>query len=536
MKMSMPSMICEDLVTKAIDVINESHTQMQYDHRIAILNRFKTYVKNSETDEELYSKIWYDLPVWCMCFVLDDRNRPLFLSPWQVEFDRMVETTRYTWTFCSRRSGKSTYFSVKIAHIMCGYDKEDIVCFAPTQSQDFVYRNALEIMTTNEFLEKNFLKKSNSEVMQSSFNGSNVYNSGLAVSTGGESRRGISASIVIVDEIESVPQNIMDSIIRPIIATIHYDTKMWIMGTPSLEKNPSLLDNWNYWIEDSKVDDDYGWFKVTCWRAINEGILEEKYILREKARLPPDAFSMEYEASFPDISNRFYPYDLLLSLRQPFNFPQLPSPGKKYLMTVDWAQTTNNTQVLIGEYDPLKKNIKYVGWRQYNPQKTGSRTSYRKKCEDIKDLARAWGVSWLCPDTTTTQTSITEMLLEDFTLDGVFRPGLPPQIFYGYDRTKSIDAQRLGYKASASLNNDMWVNHRDQMVNRKLMLPQYEEAFVNQFVAEHNRLDKKVTGNGFIKLVEQTNEQKDLAIVAGYMSLFLRDMQNSPAFVGLGAW
>lgn len=65
------------------------------------------------------------------------------------------------------------------------------------------------------------------------------------------------------------------------------------------------ISNWVHQLKDkTKVDPEYQYFKVTCWDAVEAGILSEKEVLQAQKDLPPKIFKALYEAEASEDSGQ----------------------------------------------------------------------------------------------------------------------------------------------------------------------------------------------------------------------------------------
>jgi len=514
-------------------MVEESWTPKQKATREEIFERFKCYLFEATSDEDFYAKCWADFPVWCVAFLDDDSGKPLFLANWQILFNDEVQAHDYVWANCTRKCGKSTATAAVIAHALCGPDKIRIVIFAPTHGQEFVAKKVRAYLKGNAYLANVFLENDTTETI-TMVNGSILNSRSIAISSGGTTNRGEFGDWVVVDEIQSIEQYIMDTIIYPIISDAYSRKKMILIGTPDVRINPQLQTNWDAWQESSAKTLEYGFFTIDCWRAIEEGCMKPEYVLDRKSKMTREDFCMEYEAKFPDTSLRFYPMSLLDSLPGKLSFKPAPKRECQYIMTVDWAKYVNNTQIVVGEWDPIEGTLSYADWVEINP--TEARMNYEDQAEKVKELFWHWNVEWINPDATSNQDALVSMLrmkIKD-------QPGIPDSAFYGYDRDKEPEMQKLGYRASDVSNWEMWRNHKEQMLKKdasgkgpRIRVPsegEREQRFVERYKEEHHGLQASgARSNTIYKLEEQPGTNKDLAVAAAMMSIWLENVDRVPA-------
>jgi hypothetical protein len=527
----MVAMMNPNRLEKIQEVLGRSKTPLQAETRWAIAQRLEYYILTSKDEDELYSRLYNDFPTWALAFIDDDSGKPLFLSAWQIEFADKMLNHKYLWTFCSRKVGKSTVLSVIMAWLLCGADKHRMAGFAPTHGQDFVYDKARRMLKNNPFLFQTFIANENADKILAK-NGSEYINRSISQNTGGVTARGEYGDFLYVDEIQDIDQKIMDNVVTPIIADDYSDKKMVLIGTTSLYTNPELENRWELHKKRASADSEYAWFTVDCWRGIKEGCINEKFIMDQKESMTPDDFSMEYEARFPATSSRFFSISTIQGCTRQGEFYPMPKPQYDYVMAVDWAKFHDNTQILVGQFDPRNTSLQYCHWTELSPK--ARVIDYEEQANLVKWVFHRYGCIWICPDATGNQTAIIERLLEDGEYNGEPAPSISPHFFYGYDPEKELDKQKLGYLGSTQRNEEMWKNHRQQMVRQRLRIPisgPKEQKFLYQYEKEHHELETKQTEMGIIRLVEQKGGYKDLAVCSAMLSLYLMQFEREPASV-----
>jgi hypothetical protein len=241
--------------------------------------------------------------------------------------------------------------------------------------------------------------------------------------------------------------------------------------------------------------------------------------------MTPDEFAMEYEARFPDIGSRFFDSEILAAcVDRDLSFREEGLKQHEYVMAVDWATYVNKTQIVVAEYDDTTKTMRYVFWREINPKV--NRIDYENQIEIVKNVFWKYSCSWICPDATSNQDALIRMLVSG-------NNPIPEGFIY-----KTND--RLGYCASDVLNDQMWRNHKQQMVKSRLRVPSNgtrELLFRESFRKEHNELDVKIIRNGnMIKLVEPDHGYKDLAIACGMLSLYIQIRERGKPYYGMENW
>jgi hypothetical protein len=523
----MATLFKPERLKKIKEVVADSVTPIQFETRKSIKERLEKYILESTSDEDFYAKAWNDFPVWTLSFIDDDSGNPLFLARWQIEYAQKLAHKRYVWAMCSRKVGKSTLLAIKNIHDMCGLKPKRISCFAPTMKQDYVFDKMNRYLATSPYLYEVFVDAGSltKEYIELT-NHSSSQNRTIGIATKGELVRGEYGDIVTVDENQKIEQSVMRQIIEPILADSYSEKSMRLLGTPNLYTNPSLDSEWRKWVRDSEApDSEYGYMRVDWQRGVLEGCLNEKYILKMKEKMTPDEFAMEFEAIFPEQGTRFFDVSMLsLCMDNSLSFTKEPEAGKTYVMAVDYAKFVNRTQIVIGEWNPETKKMKYAFWREIDPKR--EKLDYETQIDIVKELFWKYKCVWICPDATSNQDALISMLTTR-------ENAIPPALLYH-------TGERVGYCASDVLNDSMWRNHRQQITRGRIIVPTAgatEKRFADKWKKEHNELDVKIIRNGqMIKLEEPMNGYKDLAVACGMLSLYIPLTEKTKPSMGIFGW
>lgn len=521
------------------ETVKKSSTEIQRRTREETVARLINIISLAENDEHLYFLLWKDFPVWCAVFIDDDGGQPLFPARWQIQFGELMDTFNYVWALTTRKCGKSTVLAAKITHYICGPYPKRIGGFAPTHGQDFVFQKIRRFISTSPYLYYRFVDKGGnlSSNSISTSNGSEVINRSISITTGGSSIRGEYGDLVYVDEVQEVEQQIMDTVVYPMLADSYSRKQLIMVGTPNLYKNPHIQKRWNEWMATSADDPEYMWFTLDWQEAVAEGCMNRKWIEYQKDVMSADDFAMEYEAKFPDTSLRFFPMNLLESLTHATKnsvFYKDPEPRYTYIMSVDWAKHHDMSEILLGEFDREKNKLTYANWTEIDPRKR--KIDYDEQIEIVKEMFFHYNCTWICPDSTSAQDYLIEKLMSQTAL-----PPIPKAYMYTQEVGKELgDITRWGYKASDTSNWDMWSNHKQQMIKGRLVVPRNgpreERFFLNYLEQHHNLQARPIHSGALIKLEEKRGEFKDLAVTAAMMSLYLKGLDKPPASLYIGVW
>jgi len=103
------------------------------------------------------------------------------------------------------------------------------------------------------------------------------------------------------------------------------------------------ISNWVHKLKDkSKTDKEYEYFKVTCWDAVAEGIIDEEEVLQAKRDLPEKIFKELYEAEQSEDEGQLIMNESIIKL---FSNTHIES-GVKYI-TADIARLGKDKTVIF---------------------------------------------------------------------------------------------------------------------------------------------------------------------------------------------
>lgn len=519
-----------------------SKTETQFESRKALLGRLIEYIEKCADEVEFYASLLTDFPVWCTAFLNGDGEVPLFLALWQQEYSDALERFKYVWAMCSRQVGKSTLLSAKILFAACE-ERRRIIVYAPTRGQDFVFRDIRRFLRESEFIREKYIDSGGIDTAERILlsNGSEIINRTIGLQTKGELTLGEKANIVVIDEIELIEKEVFVGIIQPILSSAYSEKRLWMLGTPKLDANPRLDEDWRYWQTCESIGCDYIFeeedtFCKTCgesrgritiavdWlRGVEEGCLDEDTVKKHIATMTQDEIDMWYGAKFPELGDRFYPRTVLYECGTSgpdFAWITKGLPNRNYIMAIDWGKHKDRTQILVAELLEGDEKMKYVYWKEIDPRK--GVVSMDTQVRVVKDIFVDFGCSWVIADATTMQDVIIENLVSG-------DDAIPPGLMYK-------DAHdHLGYRATGESNYAMHRNHRTQILNKNILVPKIH-PFFQQWVNEHNQLQAKPVQSGrYVKLEEPRNAFKDLAVTSAMLSLRI-EKKVTPPWFGVHSW
>jgi len=217
-------------------------------------------------------------------------GEPIKLTSYQEEFIKKVlkrEKKKYIFLACTR-AGKSEATAILAILLAIMYDGEEIVVIAPTfrQSQ-ILFGRIRNHIVSNDILYSLIDKKRGFRRDEINFvNGSKV----ICLSAGNpEGLLGFGATVLIVDEAGSIPDEVFRTRILRMIASKHkHEPVVILLGTPHAD---------NYF-KNAWFDPEFEKVKVTWREAVKEGRIREEEIEFIRSRIPEREFRIWYEAEF----------------------------------------------------------------------------------------------------------------------------------------------------------------------------------------------------------------------------------------------
>ncbi len=207
-------------------------------------------------------------------------------------------------TVFGRQTGKSrliSYLAVRWALLNPG---SAIYILTPTSLQGraiYLHSMMLENLCPPEYLAHNGVNKTDARFTFD--NGSQIRLFGVENAS---ALRGLTASMILIDELAQVPRDVIDAIVMPMLLV--QDGVLLLSGTPPGVLTGAGADYWAF-VEQSKTDPDWRHFHATSYQNPHTppGAVDRERALHV-ARGTLDVFLREYEAIFsPDSQNSIFP-------------------------------------------------------------------------------------------------------------------------------------------------------------------------------------------------------------------------------------
>jgi hypothetical protein len=206
-----------------------------------------------------------------------------------------ITSQRVVGVFC-RQSGKSETCS-KIALYLAEESNKTILIFAPTDRQTGLIADKIRNTISKVIVASGFTCTRQTQRDFEFNNGSKI----VCETTGdkGETIRGYTADVIILEEAGTIKDTIISSVILPMGLTTN--AKIIKIGTPRGK---------NHFFE-SSVDARYKVHQYDYTYAVREGLMTQEYIDEMKASTTDIIFRTEYCAEFIEDQDAFFGYELI---------------------------------------------------------------------------------------------------------------------------------------------------------------------------------------------------------------------------------
>jgi hypothetical protein len=337
-------------------------------------------------------KTFSDPVIWCESYLRNPKERELPLKLKSYQRDVLANTRKYKnmITRWGRRSGKSVTFDADCLWWAQAWplvrmieNKEDkikpfrILVFCPYESQiKELWNTFVQLIGDSPLLKDQVLKIRTSDIHLIEFKGPDDdtkgstiegYTIGISSSNQGTSLRGLSGDMIFIDEMDHIPEEIIETVIFP-ITTTHHDVRLRVCSTPSGKRGQFFK-----WATEAK---EIGWFHshVPSWHPDNTNWMsmedakrlgkpiEESSEFQVKHITTSSSLAREYGAEFGEELGGVYKHSFIDRCLVKYNRnidvsdPDVFDPGwqqnpeHKYIIGVDWNSYINGGQIVMVEF------------------------------------------------------------------------------------------------------------------------------------------------------------------------------------------
>ena len=347
----------------------------------------------------------------------------------------------------ARQTGKTTAIAIKVVHFAFTNTKTSILIVSRGLRQSMIMFGVIENLVTTHLMLRKSVVKSTRTLIQLK-NGSQII--ALPCGPDGASLRGFTADLVVMDEAAFMPEDVIASVIFPMLATTNGSAVM--LSTPwgrdhvfyRSFKNP------NYWSQHVRAEQ--------CPRISKEFLEEQRRDIGELR------YKMEYEAEFVEDENSFFRQDLIRECVDDYDLideDQLKVEGKvsgTYFLGADFGKRVDYSVVALLKEEE-KERIRLVFLKQFQLG-----TPYTEVVAFIQRLNQKFDVSKGFVD----QSAVGESLVEGI---------------------KEFASQIDGLPFTAKVKQDMMILLQTRMEQKKLMLP-LDRSLLSQINEQQYRFGK----------------------------------------------
>lgn len=348
----------------------------------------------------------------------------------------------------ARQTGKTTTIAVKVIHFAFTNANTTTLIVSRGLRQSMIMFNVIEnFIKANPFLAASVLKSTRTMIQLK--NGSRII--ALPCGPDGATLRGFTADLVVMDEAAFMPEDVIASVIFPMLATTNGTAIM--LSTPWGKdhifyrsfKNP------NYWSQHVRAEE--------CPLILKEFLEEQR---REIGEL---RYKMEYEAEFVEEENSFFSQDLIRECVEDYDLideSQLLAegtiPGSFYL-GADFGKRVDYSVIILLRKEEEENRLRLVFLKQFELGTPYSEVvAYIQRLNEKFDIMRGY----------VDQSAIGESLVEEIN-------EFAPQI--------------EGLTFTAKVKQDLMVLLHTRMEQKRIILPM-ERSLLTQINEQQYRFGK----------------------------------------------
>lgn len=326
-------------------------------------------------------------------------NKPIILHEYQQRIaDAILTQEKKVLIWAATRAGKS--FTVALATLITAivYDGLKIRIIAPTENHARIIMNyIIEHLTDHPLIVEQLpfqvttqerLKKTLSKNKITFKNGSEIMILSATLSAQGRGIVGFGGDMIIVDEAEQIPADIIREKIMRMLGD-NPNASIILLGNPV---------NKGYMYEQSRKE---GWVKIRIgWKeCVKAGRFTQEFVEERKADLSPEQFTIWYEAEYPsEYEDTLIPWDKINESVGKFSLTE-----GDYLVSCDVAEYgEDSTVITVARYHKGYYHVeRQMEFKKTDPFKTAERLvsiAHEKKAKAIiiDDTGGSYGVARKC--------------------------------------------------------------------------------------------------------------------------------------------
>jgi len=351
----------------------------------------------------------------------------LQLFPYQAELLR--SQSKRIVACWARQTGKTTAIAVKVVHFAFTNAHTTTLIVSRGLRQSMIMFGVIEhLVTAHPVLRKSVVKSTRTSIKLK--NRSQII--ALPCGPDGASLRGYTAHLVVMDEAAFMPEEVIASVIFPMLATTNGTTIM--LSTPWGRDHTFYhsFKNPNYWSQHV--------------RAGQCPLISKEFLDEQRRDVGDLRYKMEYEAEFVEDENSFFRQDLIRECVEDYDLihtDQLKTdrriPGS-YFLGVDFGKRVDHSAVVLTKQEETERH-RLVFLRQFDLG-----TPYTEVVGFIQRMNQKFDIQKGCAD----QSAVGESLIEEI---------------------KEFAPQIEGLTFTAKTKQDLMILLQTRMEQRRLILP-----------------------------------------------------------------
>ncbi len=218
----------------------------------------------------------------------------LEFEPYPYQVKMLEDPSKQIVVCAARRVGKSLVMAAKALWFAFTHPRSSTLVVASTQRQSMLmFDKMLSLMAKNALLQESIVRKT--RTILEFTNGSRIV--ALPCGRDGRTLRGETADLIIVDEAAFVPEEVILSVLMPMLATT--SGTMILLSTP--------YDKSHFFFRAFNLPQ---WSKYR-FKTSDNPLVSREYLEMQKEMLGDKRFRQEYEAEFVDDEKTYFPMELL---------------------------------------------------------------------------------------------------------------------------------------------------------------------------------------------------------------------------------
>jgi len=260
--------------------------------------------------------------------------------PYQAEF--LNDPGKRIIVCSGRQAGKSTSAAVKTIHFAATHSDSTSLIVSATLRQSMLLFEKIAGFIESSILRYSVRRKTRNRIILE--NGSRI----IALPSGsGDTIRGYTADLIVLDEAAFIPEKIIANVVLPMIAATN--GYCWLLSTP-WDKNHIFYRIWCGEYE--------GWRRYYWPSRLNPRI-GEAFLREQRKLIGEERFLVEYEARFLDDRSSFFPMTLLRRCIQDYE----PSIEEGAVYGYDPGGRESLAALVGVKYHPENRRWKVIYWR-----------------------------------------------------------------------------------------------------------------------------------------------------------------------------